>query len=382
MILTTVTNAAFAIPPWCAVHFGQSKDMPIGGSTVTSAHTHRHGPEGHGDPGGHDGHGGHSGHSHGVSADADRRWLTAALLLIVGFIAVESIIAFVAGSLALLSDAIHMLTDALSIVLALVAMRLSARPARGRYTFGLKRVEILSAQANGLTLLLAAVWLGYEAIQRLFDPPEVSGWMVLVTALAGVAVNLVATWCMSKANRSSLNIEGAYQHILNDLFAFIGTAIAGAIVLLTGFARADAIATLLVVALMIKAGVDLLRESGHILLEGAPAGLDPDAIGRRLAEAPQVTEVHDLHIWTITSGQTALSAHVLVEADGDCHIVRDDLERVLAEEYAITHTTLQVDHHAEDGLAVSAGGVLHTVSSTPHCAELHGRTHRSVPHNH
>jgi cobalt-zinc-cadmium efflux system protein len=382
MILTTVTNAAFAILPMRAVHFGQPRDIPIGGNAVTSADTHGHGSEGHTEPGGHGGHGGHSGHSHGVSADADRRWLTAALVLIVGFIAVESIIAFVAGSLALLSDAIHMLTDALSIVLALVAMRLSARPARGRYTFGLKRVEILSAQANGLTLLLAAVWLGYEAIERLFNPPEVSGWMVLVTALAGVAVNLMATWCMSKANRSSLNIEGAYQHILNDLFAFIGTAIAGAIVLLTGFARADAIATLLVVALMIKAGVDLLRESGHILLEGAPAGLDPDAVGRRLAAAPQVTEVHDLHIWTITSGQTALSAHVLVEAEGDCHIVRDDLERVLAEEYGITHTTLQVDHHADDGLAASARGALHTASPTPHCADLHGRTHRSVPHSH
>lgn len=357
--------------------------VPIGGSEVTSAHTHRHGPKGHTEPGGHGGqHGSLSGHTHGVSADADRRWLTAALVLIVGFIAVESMVAFVAGSLALLSDAVHMLTDALSIVLALVAMRLSARPARGRYTFGLKRVEILSAQANGLTLLLAAVWLGYEAIERLFDPPGVSGWMVLVTALAGVAVNLAATWCLSKANRSSLNIEGAYQHILNDLFAFIGTAVAGAVVLLTGYARADALATLLVVALMIKAGVDLLRESAHILLEGAPAGLDPDAIGRRLAEAPQVTEVHDLHIWTITSGQTALSAHVLVEAEGDCHTVRDDLERGLAEEYGITHTTLQIDHHADNGLAASAGEALHTVSATPHCTELHGRTHRSVPRNH
>ncbi|MFD7099982.1 cation diffusion facilitator family transporter [Streptomyces xanthophaeus] len=302
---------------------------------MTSDHAHSHGPAGHG---------AHSGHQHGVSADADRRWLTTALVLILGFIAVETVVAFMADSLALLSDAVHMLTDALSIVLALVAMRLSARPVRGGYTFGLKRVEILSAQANGLTLLLAAAWLAYEAVERLFDPPEVSGWMVLITALAGVAVNLVATWCLSKANRSSLNIEGAYQHILNDLFAFIGTAIAGAIVLTTGFARADTIATLFVVALMIKAGWGLLRDSGRILLEAAPAGLDPGAVGEHLAAVPSVVEVNDLHVWTITSGQTALSAHVLVEDEGDCHGVRADLEHVPTEKHGISHTTLQIDH--------------------------------------
>ncbi|MGA4843704.1 cation diffusion facilitator family transporter [Streptomyces sp. G45] len=337
------------------------------------AHTHDHGHQ-HGT-------GGHAGHSHGVSADADRRWLSLALVLIGVFICVETAIAFMAGSLALLSDAVHMLTDAFSIVLALVAMRLAARPAKGTYTFGLKRVEILSAQANGLTLLLAAAWLGYEAVTRLLHPPEVTGWMVLATALSGVAVNLAATWCLSRANRASLNVEGAYQHILNDLYAFIGTAVAGVVVMTTGFARADTIATLFVVVLMVKAGCGLLRDSGRILLEAAPAGLDPDAIGGRLAASPAVAEVHDLHVWTITSGEPALSAHVVVEPGGDCHAVRRDLDELLVHEYGLTHTTLQIDHEDHDprplGEPVPAAS-----GPTRHCAHGHGPTHRGMPHPH
>ena len=343
------------------------------------------GPEGHDH--GH-GHGeGHAGHGHGVSADADRRWLTMALVLITVFIAVESVIAFIAGSLALLSDAAHMLTDAVSIVLALVAMRLSARPARGGFTFGLKRAEILSAQANGLTLILAAAWLGYEAVERLVHPPEVTGWLVLVTALVGIVVNLAATWCLSRANRSSLNVEGAYQHILNDLFAFIGTAVAGLIVVTTGFARADAIATLVVVALMLKAGYGLLRDSGRIFLEAAPVGLDPDAIGDRLAATPRVTEVHDLHVWTITSGEPALSAHVLVEPGGDCHGVRRSLDAMLAREYGLTHTTLQIDHAPQHtapapGPGAADAETVLVATPAPHCATAHGPVHHEGPHEH
>ncbi|NGO70219.1 cation diffusion facilitator family transporter [Streptomyces boncukensis] len=333
---------------------------------------------GHGHHHGHAHDDGHAGHTHGVSADADRRWLTIALTLITAFIVVESVIAVLAGSLALLSDAAHMLTDAASIVLALIAMRLSARPARGGFTFGLKRAEILSAQANGLTLLLLAAWLGFEAVRRLIHPPEVNGGMVLGTALAGIAVNIVATWCLSRANRSSLNVEGAYQHILNDLYAFIGTAVAGLVVLTTGFARADAIATLVVVGLMLKAGCALLRDSGRIFLEAAPQGLDPDAIGDRLAATPRVTEVHDLHIWTITSGEPALSAHVLVEPGGDCHRLRRELDAMLAGDYGLTHTTLQIDHAppVPEGAGVLAG------AAAPHCATAHGPVHHEGPHPH
>jgi cobalt-zinc-cadmium efflux system protein len=309
---------------------------------------------------------GHTGHSHGVSADADRRWLAGALTLIVAYMAGEVVVGLVAHSLALISDAAHMLTDAASIVLALVAMRLAARPARGSYTYGLKRTEILSAQANGLSLLILSVWLTYEAIRRLIDPPEVTGALVLATALAGVVINVAAAWMISRANRASLNVEGAFQHILNDLYAFIATAVAGLIMLITGFARADAIASLVVVALMLKAGYGLVRESGRIFLEAAPAGLPPEAIGRTMAARPHVAEVHDLHVWQITSGMPAASAHVLVAAGEDCHAVRADLEGVLERDYRITHTTLQVDHASE-----------HILTIEPHCGEPHGPIHRS-----
>jgi cobalt-zinc-cadmium efflux system protein len=335
-----------------------------------SDHDHGHGP------------GGHSGHSHGVSADADRRWLGIALALITLFMAAEVVVGVLAHSLALISDAAHMLTDAASIVLALIAMRLAARPARGGFTYGLKRAEILSAQANGLTLLLLSVWLAYEAVRRLIFPAAVAGGPMLVTALVGIAVNVVATWCISKANRTSLNVEGAYQHILNDLFAFIGTAVAALIVVLTGFERADPIATLVVVALMVRAAYGLLRESGRIFLEAAPADVDPDSLGDRLVARPDVVEVHDLHVWQITSGQAALSAHVLVEPGGDCHAVRRDLEDLLRHDYAITHTTLQVDHTPEQVLQVARPGDRNTADDSAHCEAPHGPVHREEPHHH
>lgn len=320
------------------------------------------------------GHGQHGGHSHGVSADTDRRWLSIALGLIVAFMLVEVIVGVIANSLALISDAGHMLTDAVAIVLALAAIRLAARPVRGLYTYGLNRAEILSAQANGLTLLLLTVWFTYEGIRRLISPPPVEGLLVLVTALAGIAVNLAATWCISKANRTSLNVEGAFQHILNDLYAFIATAVAGAVVLVTGFARADALAALVVAALMAKAGWGLVRESGRIFLEAAPAGLDPQVIGAQLASQPKVVEVHDLHIWQITSGQPALSAHVLVDPGCDCHATRVEIESLLRSQYQLDHTTLQVDHSdahtgdRSDPHCRAPHGPVHSASSAPGCA--------------
>ncbi|WP_326579427.1 cation diffusion facilitator family transporter [Actinacidiphila glaucinigra] len=335
-----------------------------------NAHGHEHAHE----------HGHGHGHAHGVAENADRRWLGLALCLIAGFMAVEVVVGLLVGSLALLSDAAHMLTDAASIVLALVAMRLAARPARGGFTYGLKRAEILSAQANGITLLLLAAWLAYEAVRRLVSPPDVAGGPVLVTALAGVVVNIGAAWCLSRANRTSLNVEGAFQHVLNDLYAFIGTAVAGLVVLLTGFVRADAIATLVVVGLMLKAGCGLVRDSGRIFLEAAPAGLDPDEVGDRLAAHAAVTEVHDLHIWTITSGQPALSAHVLVEPGGDCHAVRRDLEHLLGADYGLTHTTLQVDHAPAELLTVGATPAGAAGAAGGHCGEAHGPVHRAGAH--
>jgi cobalt-zinc-cadmium efflux system protein len=287
------------------------------------------------------------GHDHDHAApgrERDRRWLAAALALITAFMVAEVIVGFAVNSLALLSDAAHMLTDAGALALSLVAIRLASRPPRGGYTYGLKRAEILSAQANGITLLVLAGWLGYEAIRRLVHPATVQGLPVLIMAIVGIGVNLVATGLIRRADRTSLNVEGAYQHILTDLAAFIATAVAGAVILGTGFLRADAIASLLVVALMLRAGLALVRDSGRILLEAAPTGLQPAEIGRGLAALDGVVEVHDLHVWQITSGSPALSAHVIVVPGADCHRLRLDLEKLLRERYDLTHTTLQVDH--------------------------------------
>ena len=217
----------------------------------------------------------HHGHSHGVSADADSRRLAIALALIVGFMCVEVVAGILAGSLALLSDAAHMLTDAGALALALVAIRLARRPAAGAMTYGLGRSEIVAAAINGSTLLILGLLFVYESVRRLIDPHPVEGGVVLIVAIVGVAVNLVATSVLAGANRESLNVEGAFQHILTDLAAFVATAIAGAVILLTGFERADGIAALFVAALMLRAAYYLLRESGRVFLEAAPRGLDP-----------------------------------------------------------------------------------------------------------
>jgi cobalt-zinc-cadmium efflux system protein len=334
-------------------------------------------PDGHGQGHGH-GHGhdqGHGhGHGHGISAGADRRLLAGALALIVAFMAGEVVIGLLSGSLALISDAAHMMTDAFAIALALVAMRIAARPPKGGYTFGLRRAEILSAQLNGLTLILLAAYFVYEGVRRLIDPPPVAGQFVFWTALAGIAVNVAATYLISRADRRSLNVEGAFQHILNDLFAFIATAIAGLLVWTADLVRADAVASLVVAALMLKAGYGLLRDAGRVLMEAAPAGIDPSELGARLVRRPCVEEVHDLHVWEVGSGYPALSAHVLVDTQGDCHAVRRDLQEVLRAAYGITHTTLEVDHVA--GPPGSGNG---------HCDDAHGPRHMSEagePHDH
>jgi cobalt-zinc-cadmium efflux system protein len=254
-------------------------------------------------------------------------------------------------------------------------MRIAARPASGQYTFGLKRAEIFSAQINGLSLLLLAGWLAYEAIGRLIHPPQVTGWMVIVTGLLGLAVNVVAAWAISKANRSSLNIEGAYQHVLMDTLASAAAAAAGAIIVFTGFQRADSIATLLVVALMVKGGWALVRDSARVLLNAAPAGMNTEQMARQLLSTPEVLELHDLHVWSIGSEQPALSAHVMVERGADCHRVRRELESALSSRYGITHTTLQVDHFDEalfhDGHQSDA--------IDAHCVGAHGPSRRREP---
>lgn len=288
-------------------------------------------------------------HSHTFEG-SDARRLAGAFVLIVAFMVAELVAGIVGSSLALISDAGHMLTDAVAIGLALVALRLAERPPAGSFTYGMRRAEILSAQINGITLLLLGALIVLEGIRRLISPPDVEGGLVVVVAVAGIGVNLVAARLLAGAERRSLNIEGAFLHIVTDLFAFIATAIAGALVLIWGFDRADGIASLLIAALMLWAAYGLLRETGRVFMEAAPPGLDPQAIGEALVDEAGVVEVHDLHVWEVTTGMPAISAHMLVTPEADCHEARWRAARLLADRFGVEHSTLQVEHEPGDEL--------------------------------
>lgn len=298
-------------------------------------------------------------HSHGATANADTRYLSIALALIVSFMIVEVVVAIVSGSLALLSDAGHMLTDGAAIAGSLIAIRLARKPSTSRWTFGFKRAEILSAAVNGLTLVVISVVVAIEAIRRLLEPPTVMGGPVLTVALIGVGVNLLAVWVMAKANRTSLNVEGSFQHILTDLYGFIATAVAGLVILFTGFGRADAIASLLVVALMLHAAWGLLRDSGRVLLEGVPEGVDLALIRGHLLETAHVVDVHDLHVWTVTSDLPALSAHVILTdecfRDGHAPQVLDELQECLEGHFDVEHSTFQLEPAAHSSHEHTSG---------------------------
>jgi cobalt-zinc-cadmium efflux system protein len=291
-------------------------------------------------------------HAHPVDSEADQGRLTAALGLIALFMAAEVAVGVLAHSLALLSDAAHMLSDVAALAVSIIALRLAQRPPRGGLTFGLKRAEILAALVSGATLLVLAAVLVFEAVLRLASPPAVQGGAVIAIAAAGIVVNLGVTWQLSRASRRSLNVEASFRHILTDLYALIGTLVAGIVIVTTGFQRADAVASLLVAGLMVYAGVVLLGKAGRVLLEAAPADLDPEEIGSALAAHAHVVNVHDLHIWELTSGFPSLSAHVLVHPKDDCHAIRLELERFLAERFHLEHTTLQVDHAPPEFLTV------------------------------
>jgi cobalt-zinc-cadmium efflux system protein len=287
-------------------------------------------------------------HPHGAHRAADRGALRSALVLIAALMVAEVVAGLLTSSLALLSDAAHMLTDAAALAVSLWASKLAAKPARGAMTYGLGRAEILSAQANGVTLLVLGVVIVLDAISRLASAPSVDATPVLVVAIVGAAVNLVAARILAgpRTGQRSLNIEGSYRHILTDLYGFLATAVAAVVILTTGFERADPIASLVISALMLRAAYGLLKASGRVFMEAAPADMDPDEVGRALAAQAGVVEVHDLHVWEVTSGFAALSAHVVVRAGDDCHELRRTLQRVVEERFDLHHTTLQVDHEA------------------------------------
>ncbi|HEY7731354.1 MAG TPA: cation diffusion facilitator family transporter [Gaiellaceae bacterium] len=286
---------------------------------------------------------GHAHHAHARGAD-DRRALGAALALVLGFAAVEVVGGLFADSLALLADAAHMLSDAFSLALALGASWLAARPASPQRSFGFRRAEILAALVNGLLLVALALWIFVEAARRLGSPPTVDGGTMLAIGAIGLAVNVLAARLLWRASGESLNVRAALRHVFADLLGSVGVVLAAILVLAAGWERADPVVSIVIGALVLASAWGVLRDSAGILLEAAPAGLDVGELGRTMAAHPGVVGVHDLHVWTITSGFPSLSAHVVVEAGADCHDVRAALEQVLHDRFGLDHTTLQVEH--------------------------------------
>jgi cobalt-zinc-cadmium efflux system protein len=289
-------------------------------------------------------------HAHDHARVESRRALAGALALTASYTIVEVVGGVLAGSLALLADAVHMLSDNVALAVALGAAWLASKPATSERSYGYKRAEVLAALANGVVLVALAIWIFVEAGTRLRDPGDVLGGWMLAIALVGLAVNVGAGVILARARRHSLNVEAAFRHVFADLLGSFGVAIAAVVILVTDWVEADPLVSILIGVLVLASAWSILRDSTAILLESTPRGIDADALGRRLVSAPGVVEVHDLHVWTITSGFPALSAHVLVRPGEDCHGRRRELERLLHDEFGIEHTTLQVDHAAETSL--------------------------------
>jgi cobalt-zinc-cadmium efflux system protein len=311
-------------------------------------------------------------HEHGAAPGADRRWLIVALGLLLIFLVGEVVAGLLAHSTALLTDAAHLLTDVVSLATALVAVQIAARPPRGAFTFGFSRVDALAGQANGITLLLLAVWFVVQAGRDLLHPADASGSVMTVVALVGVAVNVLATAAAMKAqnaNEQRLSVRGAVAHLVNDLWAFAATAVAGVIIIVSGWTRADAIASLVIAALMIYTGVGLIRAAGRVFLEAAPREVDPLAVGTSLAAVDGVAQIHDLHVWQIGPGESAVSAHVLVVPERGCHEIGATMRQLLADRFGLSHATLQLDH-----VGVSEDG--HSVEHI--CSDTHGPVHTAT----
>jgi cobalt-zinc-cadmium efflux system protein len=294
-----------------------------------------------------------TGHDHRHAHDhrsASRRALTTVLVLTVGFTVVEIVGGFLTDSLALLADAGHMLSDTFAIGLALVALTLASRPSTPRRSFGFQRAEILAAFVNGLTLVLIAGWIVWEAVGRFRDPPDVLGGWMLAVAATGLAVNAVSAVILARSGHESLNVRAAFRHVLADLLGSAGVIVAALVILLTGWTTIDPLVSVAIALLILGSAWSVLRDSTAILMEQTPSGVDAAAVAEAITDVPGVASVHDLHVWTITSGFDALSAHVLVGRGEDCHGLRREIERVLEARFGITHTTLQVEHDASDAL--------------------------------
>jgi cobalt-zinc-cadmium efflux system protein len=286
-------------------------------------------------------------HHHAPHRARSSRALALVLVLTASYTVAEIVGGLLTGSLALLADAGHMIGDSAALGLALGAAWLAARPATPKRSFGYRRAEILAALANGVALVAIAVWIFVEAVRRLDHPPRILGGWMLAVAAVGLVVNLASASILARVREEGLNVQAALRHVLVDAAGSIAVIAAAICVLATGWRQADPIVGLAIGLLILGSSWSILRDSVAILLEATPAGIDAREVGRRMAAAEGVVEVHDLHIWTITSGFPALSAHVLVRRGDDCHARRRELEQLLAREFSLEHTTLQVDHVGE-----------------------------------
>ncbi|HET8815748.1 MAG TPA: cation diffusion facilitator family transporter [Solirubrobacterales bacterium] len=295
---------------------------------------------------------GPGGHSHALEArrDDSRRRLWWALGINLVLLLAEAVGGILTGSLAVLADAGHLLSDVGSITLALIAARLASLPAAGRRTFGYQRSEVLAALVNGLLLVAVSIAIAVAAVGRFSDPPEIDGWGVLALGLVGLAGNLIATVVLAGGQREDINLEGALRHSAADALGSIGVVVAGAVVLLGGSPIVDPIVGLLIAVLILVSSWRLIREPVDVLMEAAPVGLDVEAIGEAICREEGVRSVHDLHVWTVTAGFGAIAAHVVVAAGSDRDLIRRRLELTLREGYGIEHTTLQMEEEAEQGL--------------------------------
>jgi cobalt-zinc-cadmium efflux system protein len=273
-----------------------------------------------------------------------------ALAINVGLLLAEAIGGILTGSLAVLADAGHLLSDVGSIVLALIAARLASMPAAGRRTFGYQRSEVLAALVNGLLLVAVAVAIAVAAIGRLSEPPSIDGAGVLVLGVLGLAGNAAATLVLARGQRQDINLEGVLRHSAADALGSLGVVVAGAFVLLGGSAIVDPIVGLLIAGLVLASSWRLIKEPFDVLMESAPADFDVDSVGAAICNEGGVRSVHDLHVWTVTAGFGAIAAHVVVAQGVDRDLVRRRLELTLAERFDIEHTTLQMEEEADQGL--------------------------------
>jgi cobalt-zinc-cadmium efflux system protein len=282
-------------------------------------------------------------------ADSRRRMLIA-LAINLAMLAAGVVGGLITGSLALLADAGHLLSDVGAIAIGLLAGGLAARPAGPQRTFGYQRSEIVAALANGLALVAISVLIVVAAVDRLSDPPEVEGGGVLALGAVGLAGNLAATWVLARGERSDLNLEGVLRHSFADALGSIGVIAVGVIVLATGWREADPIASLVIAGLILASSWRLIREPVDVLMESAPPDLDVEALGREICAVPGIVGVHDLHVWTVTSGFPSLAAHVVVERAIDRDLALRTLEVMLRDRYGLEHTTIQIEEEGDEGL--------------------------------